>query len=165
MKLSAMFNQPDRATQLDHLEEALAALRAQRRHLADGNDKIFQTAGVLTTLKMNLARAEAYNHGPLPNSAGSDCVATHTKKLHDQKVEMARNVIADEKKFTAAVNAAFADPKSVQGQFPESATDKVVNPRIIDTQIGQINALIDGGSFTNTVKRVAWQAVNTFSRN
>lgn len=165
MKLSGIFNQPDRTEQLDHLEDALRALKAQRRHLADGNDAIFQTTGVLTTLKMSLSRAEAYNHGPLPNSAGSDCVATQIKKLHDLKVEMARNVIADEKTFAAAITAAFADPKQAEKQFPENPTGKVVNPRIIDEQISQINALIDNGSFGNTVKRVAWQAVNTFTRN
>jgi len=165
MKLSAIFNQPDRAAQLDHLEEALRALKAQRRHLSEGNDAIFETSGVLVTLKMSLSRAEAYNHGPLPNSAGSDSVATQTKKLHDLKVDMARNVIADEKKFAAAVNAAFGDPKHTPAEFSSSPTDKVVNPRIIDRQISQINALIDNGSFGNTMKRVAWQAVNTFSRN
>lgn len=165
MKLSALFNQPDRAAQLDHLEEALQALKAQRRHLSEGNDRIFQTTSVLTTLKINLARAEAYNHGPLPNSAGSESVAAQAKKLHDAKVDMARNVIADEKKFAAAIAAAFADPKQAQAQFPDSSTEKVINPRLIDRQIGQINALIDNGSLANAVKRVAWQAVNTFSRN
>ncbi|MEZ0261018.1 MAG: hypothetical protein ACAH80_08410 [Alphaproteobacteria bacterium] len=165
MKLSAIFNQPDRSEQLDHLEEALQALKAQRRHMVEGNDQIFKTASVLSMLKLNLARAEAYNRGALPNSAGSDCVATQVKKLHDQKVEMARNVVADERKFAAAITAAFGDPKQAETKFPENPTAKVVNPRIIDQQISQINALIDNGSFGNTVKRVAWQAVNTFTRN
>lgn len=165
MKLSKLFNDPARTEQLDHLEDALAALKAQRRHMNEGNDKIFQATSVLTTLKMNLARAEAYNHGPLPGSAGAESVATQSKKLHDAKVEMARHVIADEKKFATAIAAAFADPKQAQAQFPDSSTDKVVNPRLIDDQIGRVNAMIDNGSFGNTVKRVAWLAVNTFSRN
>ena len=166
MKLSDIFNQPERAAQLDNLAEALAALKAQKKHLSQGNDKIFQTSYALTQTEMILRRAEAYNRGPLPrDSAGADSVALQTKKLHDLKVEMARNVIADEKKFTAAVNAAFGDPKRAPTDFPGTPTDKVVDPRIIDRQISQINALIDNGSFGNTMKRVAWQAVNTFSRN
>jgi hypothetical protein len=165
MKLSGIFNQPDRAEQLDCLEQALLALEAQKRHLDKGSDQIAKANYGLIQSAMILKRAEAYNHGPLSkDSVGSSSLGDQQKKVKELRTGLARTIAADETAVATAVAAVFKGGTAPE-VFNSSAAAKLEKPEVINRQIGAINKLIDDGSLGNTVKRVAWQATRLFTHN